>query len=122
MLSFVSIVQALVGKVFANRMVDLLITNEKLLKRAEGLVSELAKVDAAKAQEALKQVASLGLAKGKGKAKDEVDTVPGQISALSRVTKAVPTAILLSSGKYSDLEHAREAALEARSVRVLLKS
>lgn len=108
--------QALVGKVFANRMVDLLITNEKLLQRAVGLVSELAKVEAAKAQESLKQVAYLGNAKG------DVATVTGQISALSKVTKVVPTAILLSSGKFIGLDAARQAAVKARSVRVLIKT
>lgn len=96
----------LAGKVFGNRMVDLRISNNKLFFRTLGIIQDLMGVDETRAKNALlRSIYGIDPAPD-GSLPEEIFQRPvsAYIDASSTVTKVVPRALLLATGRYTVAE------------------
>ena len=96
------------GKVYGNVMIDVRISNKKLLERAISIVTGVAEVDRAVAFDSVMR--ALGLRKfcGAERLRQEED-LRECIEHGSGLRKVVPTAVLLATGRYATPEEARGA-------------
>eukprot|EP00698_Gefionella_okellyi_P001337 TRINITY_DN11283_c0_g1_i1.p1 TRINITY_DN11283_c0_g1~~TRINITY_DN11283_c0_g1_i1.p1 ORF type:complete len:598 (-),score=135.62 TRINITY_DN11283_c0_g1_i1:681-2447(-) len=110
----------LAGKVFRNRMIDLRISNSKLLDRAVGIVSSVMRVDKSVAENAVMSAVHL-VSLDDCVRLSEVKALPASahVSATVGRDRVVPLAMLLATGKFTTQE-AAEALEKQPVVRTLI--
>ena len=105
----------LIGKVYGNRMIDVRVSNDKLLHRAAGIVAELASCDSDLAMDAVLR-AIHGL-EGHADAAMLARPPEEHISIAVKKERVVPTAALLAIGVVATPQEAERMLKEHPSVR-----
>ena len=94
------------GKIYGNRMIDVRLSNNKLVHRAIAIVQDVAQVSLEEAREAIWRAIYRQDKKQIHETVDEDTPISEHVAAASRVDRVVPVAVLLARNLCATVEEA----------------